>query len=707
MKQGVWACPVGWLVLAVVAGLAAGVSLGRCRSTLLVDPFLGYSAVALPAWARPVLDFTAGATLSEIDGTSVTRSTMDATLNQRCELGQQDVVLTFGTSRVRAPIARWSLDEVWWFFGLFACFSGLFGWSAWFLADARADRLSRHAYQLVAWLSAAFLLSYYDYHSTRWLTGLFAGATAGLPFGLMLLAASFASEPRRFHDALAVGVRLTVVWCALVAVAVGAGADLPRLRVAVNVLIPMSLLGLALVIGWRWRTGTPAQRTTIAHAALGLVVMPVVAGAGAIVGQLRDSAAISLVVPLLGLMVPGSIGWAMLRADIFEAGRSVTRLSLAVPLVLLALLAGGVVTVGSGAEGVASVLLFGTTFALACMALSALAGRLVFRASARFKPVVEALTRDVAEARDPVAVEEAVRRAMHRFLPEVQVAFHRGEPGAVEVSMRAGDETHGLVSLVRPPVSPLLTDEDLELARVLSTIGGLAVHNAKVVRALEDARSFERQTAELSRSLTVDVVAAELAHELTYPLVYFRHFFERPDLEPGRVALGREEVARLERLVGEARRAQRATIRPDTVGVRGLATRVVALLEPQLGTLRQRCLVELPPDLRIQADPDLALQAFANLLRNASDAAPPGGQVGLLGNTDGRETVITVWDEGPGIAPGLELFVPFRSTRPAGLGLGLTVTQRIARSHGWRIEVQRRAGRTCFDVHVPASEPRA
>jgi signal transduction histidine kinase len=142
------------------------------------------------------------------------------------------------------------------------------------------------------------------------------------------------------------------------------------------------------------------------------------------------------------------------------------------------------------------------------------------------------------------------------------------------------------------------------------------------------------------------------------------------------------------------------------VALTGLAARVVALLEPQLGARRQRCVVELPPDLEIQADPDLALQVFANLLRNASDAAPPEGQVGLGARADGRETVITVWDEGPGVAPGVELFVPFRSTRPEGLGLGLTVSQRIARSHGWRIEVERRAGRTCFDVHIPVLESR-
>lgn len=706
MRQGSWVVSGFWAVLAVGAVSAALATLRQCRPTVLVDPFLGYSAVGLPTWHRPPLDFTAGTALVAVDQTPVTRATLEHVFDQRCAAGERQVALTFGASTVHADFGKWTVQDVWWFFGLFACFSGLFAWSAWFLASVRGELRSHRAYQLVALLSSAFLLTYFDYHSTRWLTGVFAGATAGLPFALLLLAASFAAPPDRSQTRIAAASSATAAFSVLVAVAVGLGADLPLLRGGVNVLLPASLFALALTMSWRFRSGTEHQRAAIRTAAVGLVVMPIIAGAGAIIGQVRDSASLSIAVPLLGLTVPASVGWAMLRADVFDVGRSVSRASLIVPLVLLALIVAASTTVAADVSGIAAGLLLASTFGLALMGLQLLVTRVIFRASARFKPIVEALTRDVAAAREPAVVEAAIRRAMRAFLPEAEVTFSPAPNEALRLSMRAGDETHGLVSLIRPPVSPLLTEDDVELARVLATIGGLAVHNARVVEALDAARSLERRSADLSRSLAVDVVAAELAHELTYPLVYFRHFFERPVLDAERLELGREEVARLERLVGEARRAQREPLRLSEVDLAGLLARVVALLEPQLAERRQRCLVDVPPGLVLAADSDLSLQLLANLLRNASDAAPPEGNVGVSASTDDGGTLISVWDEGPGLAPGVELFVPFRSTRTNGVGLGLIVSQRIARAHGWRIEAHRRGGRTCFDVHVPRPETR-
>lgn len=101
------------------------------------------------------------------------------------------------------------------------------------------------------------------------------------------------------------------------------------------------------------------------------------------------------------------------------------------------------------------------------------------------------------------------------------------------------------------------------------------------------------------------------------------------------------------------------------------------------------------PDVTVPADSDQLEQLLINLVRNAADAArETGGGVRLgwercVGGA--RELRVWVDDEGPGLPPSANLFVPFFTTKPGGSGIGLVLCRQIAESHGGSLTLENRA----------------
>jgi signal transduction histidine kinase len=129
--------------------------------------------------------------------------------------------------------------------------------------------------------------------------------------------------------------------------------------------------------------------------------------------------------------------------------------------------------------------------------------------------------------------------------------------------------------------------------------------------------------------------------------------------------------------------------------------------EPQLGTVDLARLVAdlartLLPDLEekhielgqptttllIQADEAMLRQALFNVLLNATQSVAGGGRVEVqLSATGPREAVLEVSDDGPGVAPEhrADIFKPYVTMRPKGVGLGLAIVAQISAAHGWDI----------------------
>lgn len=110
---------------------------------------------------------------------------------------------------------------------------------------------------------------------------------------------------------------------------------------------------------------------------------------------------------------------------------------------------------------------------------------------------------------------------------------------------------------------------------------------------------------------------------------------------------------------------------------------------------------------QLEADERLLTGAIVNLVKNAIQASSTGQSVRITGRAEGDAYVVTVEDEGHGIAPNhlAHIFDAFFTTREKGSGLGLPLAKKLIEAHGGSIEVTSQPGATCFTVKLPTAKP--
>jgi signal transduction histidine kinase len=114
---------------------------------------------------------------------------------------------------------------------------------------------------------------------------------------------------------------------------------------------------------------------------------------------------------------------------------------------------------------------------------------------------------------------------------------------------------------------------------------------------------------------------------------------------------------------------------------------------------------------RLSVDRQRLEQLFTNLIINATQAMPNGGQLSLQtraapsqNGTAADEVIVTIADTGPGIPVETQqhIFEPFFTTKTRGTGLGLTIARRIVEEHGGTISIESEADQgTRFIIHLP------
>jgi PAS domain S-box-containing protein len=251
------------------------------------------------------------------------------------------------------------------------------------------------------------------------------------------------------------------------------------------------------------------------------------------------------------------------------------------------------------------------------------------------------------------------------------------------------------------------------------------IHDQKQAEEVLEQRVQER-TAELQASqealiqaerLTIaGKLAASLAHEINNPLQSVMGCLElsAEALKSGQdpstyLEIAHREVHRTVRIVSQLRSLGRPIQkgRKEPTDLNSLMSDVLLLNKKQLDTNNIKVLWEPDtglPLVAVTADP--MRQVFLNLVINATDAMPEGGQLRLrTERTRSKNGVRVVFaDTGTGIPPDMlpHIFEAFYSTKSEGLGMGLFVCQGIVEQHGGRIEVESEpdAG-TTFTVWLP------
>lgn len=270
----------------------------------------------------------------------------------------------------------------------------------------------------------------------------------------------------------------------------------------------------------------------------------------------------------------------------------------------------------------------------------------------------------------------------------------------------------------------------LEKARELESLNeslrqaneALALRNGELQREVAERVKAEQQLREADHRK--DEFLATLAHELRNPLAPLQNA-----LSIRRLSLGAEpdplqdtmerQLALLVRLIDDLLDIARIT--QGKLTLRKAETRLDAVLESAVEIARPllddgHCQfdLQLPEQpVVLHADQARLAQVFSNLLNNAVKYSDPGSHIELQADVDGDDIVVSVRDNGIGLAPDQlgQVFDVFRQVDTAiersrgGLGVGLTLVHKIIQMHGGQVEVESAGlGSGCtFRVRLPRS----
>ncbi|WP_434737382.1 sensor histidine kinase [Halopseudomonas bauzanensis] len=246
------------------------------------------------------------------------------------------------------------------------------------------------------------------------------------------------------------------------------------------------------------------------------------------------------------------------------------------------------------------------------------------------------------------------------------------------------------------------------------------------IRSEEHSRRLQDELAHATRLATLGELASGIAHEINQPLAAIvnyaaasQRYLEalEPGGEPGRrLAQGLERIASHAQHAAEVIKRMRAFLRKgprrgQRISPALLAQEAVRLCaweaqQQQVEIIQQ--IGEALPDVHV--DPILLQQVLLNLLRNAIEAnrdkyPDTPSQVYLRLSTDERRVDLQVIDQGPGASDEQlnSMFTPFYTSKPDGLGLGLSMSQSIVESFGGGLEALRdERGGLCLYSWLPA-----
>jgi two-component system sensor kinase FixL len=258
---------------------------------------------------------------------------------------------------------------------------------------------------------------------------------------------------------------------------------------------------------------------------------------------------------------------------------------------------------------------------------------------------------------------------------------------------------------------------------VLETNTDITAHR----HAESQTRQAQASLAHVSRVATMGELTASIAHEVNQPLAAIvahgeaaLRWLKRPVPELEEVRIG------LERIIGDGRRAAdviqrlRALARKDEpqrvpLDLRDVIGETLPLVQPEIRHHRVALRLELPELPAVIGDKVQLQQVIINLVMNGIQAMAlvADGPRSLTievqeeaGERPGERIMIEVRDTGPGIAADKldQLFEAFYSTKPDGMGMGLSICRSIIDAHGGRIWASaREGGGASFHIALPVA----
>ncbi len=287
-----------------------------------------------------------------------------------------------------------------------------------------------------------------------------------------------------------------------------------------------------------------------------------------------------------------------------------------------------------------------------------------------------------------------------------------------------GHPLHEVLRVRGDELSEIAAETELETAAGTRRVGvsvqaiqedGERMGALVTLRDLDSIESINTQLQVSERLAALGRITAGVAHEVKNPLNSMRLWLENlkeslpaePDSGSQQaVQVLDKEIDRLDAVVKRFLDFTRPMdVRLEATQLADVLKEVIEIAKPQLQKAKIYVAQLLPIDVpEVYVDRALLKQAVLNLVLNAVEAMPSGGQLRMMLSRRGEMAEITVGDTGKGIPVEnrQKIFQLFFTTRPGGSGIGLASTFRIVQLHNGSIDFTTEVGRgTTFRIELP------
>ncbi len=335
-------------------------------------------------------------------------------------------------------------------------------------------------------------------------------------------------------------------------------------------------------------------------------------------------------------------------------------------------------------------------------------------------------SRGIAPSRDLSALISSVDAAAHPMVinasgpgdASLKALLSDLQLGAVILTPISRQNLRMVLYAARAVDEPPFSESDLEMFQILARQAITALENARLyaeqldyVRQVEESQKALIQAEKMAAA---GRLSASIAHEVNNPLQAVQnclHLAGREDL-PAEKRREYFDLARteLERLMLTVRRMldfyRPGTTSLEEVDLGEMLQYSLTLMAKQLDEARINVSVDFSGDIpHIHVMGNQIQQVFINLILNAADAMPHGGdlKISIRSFMDGVELLFQDGGKGVSKEKQANMFEPFFSTKDGGTGLGLTVSYNIITAHGGVLELlPERSPGACFRIFLPA-----
>ncbi|MEP6925789.1 MAG: ATP-binding protein [Pyrinomonadaceae bacterium] len=313
---------------------------------------------------------------------------------------------------------------------------------------------------------------------------------------------------------------------------------------------------------------------------------------------------------------------------------------------------------------------------------------------------------------------------VYRPLDKLALAMGRAKRG--ELTARAelnsndeigelGREFNRMLAQIGEMTREREIQKDVLQQEVQSATVELKSKNSALEQASRELWHTSRKISELERLAAAGTTAAQFAHEVGTPLNLISGHVQLLKMQSdgniaaeNRLQIITAQIERIERIVRQMLdRTRFGETEFESIELNAVLSRIIAVTAPTLEEKNVRLETELDNGLpNIMGNTDRLQQVFINLINNALDAMPSGGELKIKTEVNNNKICVGIADNGIGMneETQMRIFEPLYTTkqRGHGTGLGLVVVRQILQEHNAEISVTSEAGKgTSFVLSFP------